>query len=74
MNSAHARVVLITAEDSELAFDLIFDDNCIKSCRLDSYQIRHYRGSGIRQIIEQTALDYLHSIGENVDEVYLTFI
>jgi len=74
MNSAEVRVVLIAATDSELAFDLIFADNCIKHCQLDRYQIQHYRSAGIRQIIEQVAQDYLDSINEKVDEIHLTFL
>jgi hypothetical protein len=68
------RCILRQCDDQKLEFDLVFDDHYIKTVILDAYQVRAYRGAGIRSIIEDCARNYLENIGKNPEIILLTFI
>ena len=74
MTEGHVRVVVHRDGDDCLAFDLIFEDGSYKPYKLDTYQVRQYRGLNARQVIEATAADYYDSINEPRSIIYLTFI
>lgn len=54
-------------------FDLVDDSGYYKEYRLDAYQIRQFRGEGIRTIIEHLAEELAQDLCGKIVEIHLTF-
>jgi hypothetical protein len=74
MSEVWVRCIVLEHTDQNLEFDLVFEDNCIKSVKLDAYQIRVYRGIGFRTIVEDQINQYFDQNGIRPEKIFLTFI
>lgn len=73
MRTATVKAVLLEYNDARLRFDLVFEDGCVKHVDLDRYGIKAIRSASLRDIIEQSAVDYFDSLGQSIDVVSIIF-
>lgn len=67
------RVVPLPCLPDELKFDIILPEGYAKTCHMDIYEIRQYRGLGIAEIIEQKVLDFLSQLEYSIDCVSIVY-